>query len=223
MRLVDYFLKLLAFAISFLGQKTGEYGSFRAEVNRLIDEARAAARKGGIGETDFNAGLFAVIAWLDEAVMCSEWPGASQWQKAPLQLQYFQTSKAGVEFFSRLDELGPKQSRVREVYYLTLVTGFRGKYLRPNDQRTINWLKEQQLQNLVEDRERLALDGERPLFPQAYPIVMLESAGKKSRWPLSSLPLTLVIGPVAVVAILYVSFALILSLTVHSILSSLHS
>src|SRR5271170_173486 len=209
MRLVDYFLKLVFFAISFLDQKTGEYESFRADVNRLIEEARTAARKGGIADADFDAGLFAMVAWLDEAVLCSEWPGAPQWQKVPLQLQYFRTSKAGVEFFSRLEELGPKRSRVREVYYLALVIGFRGKYLRPNDQRTINWLKEQQLQNLVDDRERLALDGERPLFPQAYPIVMLEPAGTKSRWSISSLPLSLILGPIAIVAILYISFALI--------------
>jgi type VI secretion system protein ImpK len=220
MRLVDYFLKLFAFVYSFQESKAGEYESFRAEVGRLVVEARTAARNDGIADGDFEAGLFAVIAWLDETVMSWEWPGAAQWQKAPLQLQYFQTTKAGVEFFSRLEALGPKQSRVREVYYLALVSGFRGKYLQPDEQRAITWLEEQQLQSLVEDRERLALDGQRPLFPQAYPMVTLEPPGKTIRGPFSSLPWTLALGPLAVVAVLYATFALILILTNHSILSS---
>ncbi|SRR5579885_92883 len=221
MRLVDLFLKIFAATIQFVNQGGGDVGGFRVQIGRLIDEAIETSRKAGVPENDFRDALFAVVAWVDETIMCSGLAEADRWQKQTLQMEHFKTSRAGVEFYERLEQLTAARKQVREVFYVALAAGFHGKYLSDNDRAHLDWLKNQQLEMLVDDHERLVLEGRRPLLPSAFPAAIpTPAAGGRSQW-LRSLPLTAILVPVAVVGVLYISFALILSLTVHRILSSL--
>ena len=221
MRLVDLFLKIFAATVQFVNQGGGDIGGFRLQIGRLIGDAIEISRKAGVPENDFRDGLFAVVAWVDETIMCSGLAEADRWQKATLQMEHFRTSRAGVEFYERLEQLAAARKQVREVYYLALAAGFRGRYLADNDRAHLDRLKEQQLQMLVDDNGRLVLEGRRPLLASAYAAaVPTPGDGGRGLW-LRSLPLTAILLPVAVVGVLYVSFALILSLTVHRILTSL--
>ena len=48
---------------------------------------------------------YALAAFVDEAVMCSRWPGRTAWMSRPLQLEMFGDHVAGEGFFERLAQL----------------------------------------------------------------------------------------------------------------------
>ena len=221
MRLLDCFIGVFVYVTAFL-KAPGEYDDFRSKVSALLDEARNAARRLPAFDDDFNAALFAVVAWIDETVMCSEWPGADRWKRATLQMQIFRSSRAGVEFYTRLEALNAKQRQVREVYYMALASGFRGRFASVNDQPAIDLIRQQQIAALLDDPVRLGIEGTEPLFPMAYPVLRVEAPEKPRRRLLGSWPLTLVVGPIALIAILYLSFSLILGANVHQILATTH-
>jgi type VI secretion system protein ImpK len=76
---------------------------------------------------------FALVAFLDETVLSPQnnFPYREEWERKPLQLEYFKEHLAGVKFFERLDRMLADieaEADVVEVYYLCLLLGFKGKY-----------------------------------------------------------------------------------------------
>jgi type VI secretion system protein ImpK len=74
---------------------------------------------------------FALAAFVDETVMSTNLPLREEWEKYPLQLEYFGEQLAGIKFFERLEELVKHidtEADVVEVYYMCLLLGFKGKY-----------------------------------------------------------------------------------------------
>ena len=74
---------------------------------------------------------FALAAFVDETVLTNDFPLKDEWEKYPLQLEYFGEQLAGVKFFERLEAM-LKQIEAAvdavEVYYVCLLLGFKGKY-----------------------------------------------------------------------------------------------
>jgi len=80
--------------------------------------------------------LFSVCALIDELILDSEWKNRSEWAKSPLQKRYFDTHKAGTQFYERLDALDEnnlKDQDVREVFLYSLVQGFCGCYFESGE------------------------------------------------------------------------------------------
>ncbi|HYM00037.1 MAG TPA: DotU family type IV/VI secretion system protein, partial [Blastocatellia bacterium] len=74
---------------------------------------------------------FALAAFVDEMVLTAKFPLREEWEKHPLQLEYFGEHLAGVTFFNKLDDLlkeSADQADVIEVYYLCLLLGYKGKF-----------------------------------------------------------------------------------------------
>lgn len=221
MRLLDCFIRIFVYVPDYLAA-AGDYEPFRAKLASLIDDARDEARRILVSDGDFDAALFAVVAWVDETVMCSHWSGGDRWRRATLQMQFFRSSRAGVEFYTRLEGLTASQRQVREVYYMALASGFRGRFASINDQPALDLLKQQQVLALLDSPARLGIEGGEPLFPTAHPVVRVAPLEKPRRWFLGSMPLTMLAAPAAVVVILYLSFSLILGANVRQILAAIH-
>jgi type VI secretion system protein ImpK len=82
-------------------------------------------------ERQIQAIKFALAAFVDETVLTADFPERDEWEKFPLQLEYFREHLAGVKFFERLDEMLKDKEPdpdVIEVYYICLLLGFKGKY-----------------------------------------------------------------------------------------------
>lgn len=80
---------------------------------------------------------FALAAFVDETALAATFPLREEWEKYPLQLQYFGEHLAGIKFFERLDELlrhpttdanANAVAEAVEVYYLCLLLGYKGRY-----------------------------------------------------------------------------------------------
>jgi type VI secretion system protein ImpK len=210
MRLVDCFTDVLAYAKHFLQQPASDYQGFRSKLSQLIGEASAKGRQEGFSAEDCDAALFAVVAWLDEAILSSTWSEVGRWQKEPLQTAYFKTGRAGIEFFTRLEALPPQQRHVREVYFLCLLLGFKGRYVYQTDRDVLATAQQKHLTLLVNEPALLKLDEKSQLFPGAYPPGRPEEKPRlKKSWSLVTL--NLVLTPVVVVLVLYGTYHVVLS------------
>lgn len=74
---------------------------------------------------------FGLAAFVDEAVLTNNFPLRQEWERNPLQLEYFGEQLAGEKFFDKLDamlnQIEITQDAV-EVYYVCMLLGFKGKY-----------------------------------------------------------------------------------------------
>ena len=74
---------------------------------------------------------FALAAFVDETVLSSKFNLKEEWEKNPLQLEYFGEQLAGNKFFEKLLAM-IKQVDVTadavEIYYVCMLLGFRGRY-----------------------------------------------------------------------------------------------
>ncbi|CBL44795.1 Hypothetical protein HDN1F_12120 [gamma proteobacterium HdN1] len=113
-----------------------EYTQFRAQTLQLLEDNAPLFTSTDICEEDYRNALFAVAAFIDEQVMNANWPEKKRWASETLQKRYFDTTRGGVEFFTRLDALNPfnpTDREIREVYYYCLALGFAGQYYQPGD------------------------------------------------------------------------------------------
>ncbi|EPJ84403.1 hypothetical protein CFII64_14205 [Pseudomonas sp. CFII64] len=182
----------------------------------LLDAAANRARELQFAEAEVREALFAVVAWIDETAMSREWPGSAQWRRAPLQRHYFSTSRAGVEFFQRLEALPEAAVQAREVFGLALLSGFEGRYAaRPGGE--LAQYRRLLMERIILDHQMVGLDATSHLFSQ--PEDLLTRRALVVRRGLPGISLLLLIGiPLIVLTVLYISFDLSLGRQVSQIL-----
>jgi len=103
----------------------------RPAVKNLLQETAQRAATLRYSEKQINDVKFALAAFVDETVLNTNSPLREEWEKFPLQLEYFGEHLAGVKFFEKLDELIKSiktEADVVEVYYLCMLLGYKGKY-----------------------------------------------------------------------------------------------
>lgn len=224
MRLVDCFIPFMAYVRHFQGQPSASAAAVRDQLDSLLSEGRRKAQEAGIAEVDTMNGMFAVAAWADELLLATAWSGSEEWKRLLLQKRYFNVSSAGVEFFTRLEALGPQQLAVREVYFFCLSMGFAGRYGHDRNPKTLEDIKQASLAQLVQG-DGLYGDSGKVLFPQAYASVG-RKGGKQPgegrwRWRASSLTLSVLLAPLVVLAVLYGIYHLIIWQTASSIMAQI--
>ena len=82
---------------------TTPYDDVRSDVDRLLQQMRKQCAD--IPEKDYKEALFAVCAFVDEALLTSSWTEKARWQASTLQRTFFGTVNAGVEFYDHLRSL----------------------------------------------------------------------------------------------------------------------
>ena len=107
--------------------------AFRMRVQQLIRNADQEARQLGYGEAEIRLAQYAVIVFVDEAVLHSGIPEFADWPRMPLQEEVFGNNIGGSTFFEYLRTLMEREisedvADVLEVYQLCLLLGFRGQY-----------------------------------------------------------------------------------------------
>ncbi len=213
MRLSDCFTELMAYTLSLVRCRPEQAAGFdkvRADMERMIQRCDQTAATGGFDPKDYDLARFAVFAWIDEAIMGSDWPGRSQWQRQSLQRVYYQTADAGELFFERLNTLGLEQRQVREVYYLCLALGFSGQYCNPGDEILLDQLKASNLKLLFGSSVAVPSLEREKLFADAYPRVQ-QQARAASGARLSPLTAVVAASPVVLFGLLYLVYNFILS------------
>lgn len=214
MRLRDCFAELIAYVAYFLKSKNKDdlvFAQVQADVQRLLSETESMMRGGGIDPEEYNEARFAVCAWVDEALLSSTWAGKTEWQKDSLQRRYFQTTDAGEEFFEHLNRLGQHQRDAREIYYLCLAMGFKGRYHQQGDEPLLEQLKTSNLQFLLGSSVGLPSLYRTELFPEAYPVEGTELASSGGESFFTPAILTALISPLILFGGLFLIYSFILN------------
>ena len=214
MHLTDCFIDLVAYVVYF--QKTGAarqppFEQVKADVTRLLTQGEASSRRGQLPPDEVDQAKFAVCAWVDEAILSSNWAHRGLWQREQLQRIHFNTTDAGEEFFERLNALGFHQREVREVFYLCLALGFMGRYCHAGDEFLIEQLKTSNLKILLGSSAGIPSLERAELFPEAYPAQRLEAGPEKKKFEFSLLTVIGLAGPLVLFLVLYAIFRFSLS------------
>lgn len=178
---------------------TTQYGNaadLKTRVIDMFDKFENNARRIGIDNEKVLSAKFALVAFLDETIISSEWSEKNEWLAEPLQIKLFDTFNAGEEFFTNMSNLRQRTTvnkDVLEIFYLCLSLGFKGKY---------------QLQS-PENLRRIIDDLNIELHPEAFRSIDLLSPNGK---PKQSIVQTVKVGlplwvfPVGTFAILLVFY-----------------
>jgi len=103
----------------------------RPSLKQLLDDFEQRGVTLRYGTNQIQSAKFALTAFADEIMLSAALPLHEEWEKFPLQLEYFREHLGGVKFFEKLDELlkNPEQEAdVIEVFYVCILLGFKGKY-----------------------------------------------------------------------------------------------
>lgn len=103
----------------------------RPQIAAMLQKFEERTARFGYHDKVVRLAKFALAAFVDETVLTNKFPLREEWEKYPLQLEYFGEHLAGNKFFERLEAMH-KQIDVAadaiEVYYVCLLLGFKGKY-----------------------------------------------------------------------------------------------
>ena len=182
MRLIDCFVESLALTVSLTrgeaGTSSRDYNDVRQHLSGQLANVSGQGAQGGYSEPQVRHALFAVVAFIDEQLASTSWSGQQEWSRNLLQREYFDTTNAGVEFYSRLDSLNPfnpAERDIREVYYYCLSLGFSGKFYGEGAQSSLNRIRRDNYDLLAGDDDSSAL------FPDGFGQQKTESALKTRR------------------------------------------
>ena len=123
----------------------GDAEVLRQRILDLLDRSEREALRAGVSSQDLRKAKFALVAFIDETILSSEWSQKERWRARPLQLELYDLHDAGDVFFDRLKTLleQPAQyAEVLEVYYLCMTLGFKGRYELYEQERLRMWIEE---------------------------------------------------------------------------------
>jgi type VI secretion system protein ImpK len=142
---------VLMLAVTFpLSASLPPPGELRQRLQTALDAMVGKGRQAGISEPDLADMRYALVAFIDEQLLKSNWPGRSEWMGQPLQLVLFNQYDAGETFFSRLNHLlNENRPEALSAYYLCLALGFRGQYGMSGDSSALNGITQAAQQQLA--------------------------------------------------------------------------
>lgn len=109
----------------------GDPEILRRRIKDLLDKIERDGKRVDVSPDGIQMAKFALVAFIDESIITSEWSRREAWRANPLQFELFGRYDAGEELFRRVDQLRQRtqdNAPVLEVFYLCLVLGFKGKY-----------------------------------------------------------------------------------------------
>lgn len=211
--LTDSFMELLAYVAYFrraAGKRQPPFETVKADIHRLLGKSESNSPP-GISREEYDQARFAVCVWVDETVLGSDWTHRAQWQREPLQRTYYNTSEGGEEFYERLNALGFHQREAREVFYLCLALGFKGRFCHPGDEVLLEQLRRSNLQILAGSSAGVTSLDRVELFPEAYPEEQVPTETQPREARFSWFTAACVAGPILLFGVLYVVYRFTLS------------
>jgi type VI secretion system protein ImpK len=151
MELLNCYLPVFKNLLSMTGKPDdfSDYTINRQVCIASLEKAIELTKALDIPEKQKHFAKTAVIAWMDETVLCSSLPWRQQWQGELLQRSYLNTTIAGELFFTLLHQLQPTESQARKVFLYCLIHDFHGQFSAAEDT--------QSLKNLIVRQRNLCL------------------------------------------------------------------
>jgi type VI secretion system protein ImpK len=222
MNLSRLFVPLMAYVQGLDRASAPDAAVVHDQLQELIKISREQALSNEMGLQRFHEALFPVVAWADERLSrLPSWQAIKPWRTYMLQRKLFSTGLAGVQFFERLENIGPKEHDLREVYVMCLALGFIGKYSQNPQSPELATIQQNHYKLLRPEWSSGSRGALSRLFPEAYRLVTAN--GKGNRWFLSSKALLtlIILVPIVVIGGLVYWFDYLLAEQVSQILGRL--
>ncbi|HLM01670.1 MAG TPA: type IVB secretion system protein IcmH/DotU [Pyrinomonadaceae bacterium] len=103
----------------------------RPKIKSLLDDFEQRAERYRFNHKVVNVAKFALAAFVDETVLTGQFYLKEEWEKYPLQLEYFGEQLAGDKFFEKLKAMIAQvdvTADAIEIYYVCMLLGFKGRY-----------------------------------------------------------------------------------------------
>lgn len=103
----------------------------RPKIASLLRDFEERALRYRYRESIIQVAKFGLASFVDETVLTNNFPLKEDWEKYPIQLEYFGEQLAGNKFYDKLEAM-LRQTDVTadaiEVYYVCMLLGFKGRY-----------------------------------------------------------------------------------------------
>ncbi len=113
----------------------------RPKIKALLDDFDRRAERYKFNHKIIQVSKFALAAFVDETVLTGNFHLKEEWEKFPLQLEYFGEQLAGEKFFDKLEAM-LRQIEVTadavEIFYVCMLLGFKGKYAVYEQDKLLN-------------------------------------------------------------------------------------
>jgi type VI secretion system protein ImpK len=117
----------------------------RPTIASLLSDFEARAERYRYSSKIIQVAKFALASFVDETVLTNQFHLKEEWEKFPLQLEYFGEQLAGNKFFEKLAAM-LKQIDVTadavEIYYVCMLLGFKGRYAVYEKERLLTIMQE---------------------------------------------------------------------------------
>jgi len=116
--------------------------SFRERIRSFLTTFERGAKRLDSPAKDVYLAKFAFCALVDEVVLMSQLKVRAEWERRPLQLEFFGEQLAGERFFEHLEKLrerGVAKLQLLEVFHMCLLIGFQGRYIIEGSEK-LNYL-----------------------------------------------------------------------------------
>jgi type VI secretion system protein ImpK len=118
--------------------------SLRPKVAGLLQDFEDRANRYRFDSKIIQVSKFALASFFDETILTNNFPLKDEWEKNPLQLEYFGEQLAGNKFFDKLQamlkQIDSTQDAV-EIYYICMLLGFKGRYAVYEHDKLMNILQ----------------------------------------------------------------------------------
>jgi type VI secretion system protein ImpK len=103
----------------------------RPQVAKMLEDFERRAERYRFNSKVIQVSKFALAAFVDEIVLTNNFPMRNEWERNPLQLEYFGEQLAGNKFFEKLEAMLKQIDATKdavEIYYMCMLLGFKGRF-----------------------------------------------------------------------------------------------
>jgi type VI secretion system protein ImpK len=113
----------------------------RPKIKSLLDDFDRRAERFKFNHKIIQISKFALAAFVDETVLTGNFYLKEEWERFPLQLEYFGEQLAGEKFYDKLEAMLKQIEQTAdavEVFYVCMLLGFKGKYAVYEQDKLLN-------------------------------------------------------------------------------------
>lgn len=103
----------------------------RPKIAAMLDDFERRAERYKFNHKIVSVSKFALASFVDETILTNNFPLREEWERNPLQLEYFGEQLAGNKYFDKLESMITQPEVTQdaiEIYYFCMLLGFKGRY-----------------------------------------------------------------------------------------------
>jgi type VI secretion system protein ImpK len=116
----------------------------RPKIAGMLEDFEKRAERYRFNHKIVQVSKFALAAFVDETVLTNNFPLKNEWEKNPLQLEYFGEQLAGNKFFDKLEAMLKQIEQTAdavEIYYFCMLLGFKGRYAIYDEEKLLTTMQ----------------------------------------------------------------------------------